>query len=248
MNKKRILFIFAHPDDETFTSGVTIRKYANQPDVSIHLLCATRGEAGKPGEPPICTKEELPAVRENELRVAASILGITTVDFLEYQDKHLSDVPIEELAEKIRQSIQQYQPQIVITFAPHGISGHPDHQAISAATAYAVKHDSEPLSVQKLYYVTHAAKQGFGNIAPPFTDPLESITTIISAPEYVSEVAQALAAHRTQHLSVSRVFPGVLEGDTAYVRSVNHFILAYSAAGLPSSTEKEADLFSGISY
>ncbi|MCM3620821.1 PIG-L family deacetylase [Brevibacillus borstelensis] len=246
MKEKRILFVFAHPDDETFTSGVTICKYAAQPDVSIHLLCATRGEAGKPGDPPICTMEELPAEREAELRKAASILGISRVEFMGYRDKELSNIPPAELAQKINESIERIKPQVVITFAPHGISGHPDHQAISAATTSAVQALPAGSVTQKLYYVTHAADQNFGIASPPYTDPIDSITTIISAPAYVPQVAQALAAHRTQHLSVSRVFPGVLQGDTTYVRTVNHFILVGDRPRENSVEEKETDLFSGI--
>lgn len=247
MKKKRILFVFAHPDDETFTSGVTICHYANQPDVSIHLLCATRGEAGKPGNPPICTQEELPFVREKELMQAAAILGIDSVEFMGYVDKQLSHVPAEELAAKIQDAIKQHQPQIVITFVPHGISGHPDHQAISAATRLAVERFGPVTPVQKLYYVTHATEKTFGDIAPPYTDPLSSITRLISAPQYVKQVAQALAAHRTQHLSVQRVFPGVLQGDTTYVRDTNYFIRVHlDDQPATADQEKESDLFAGV--
>ncbi|MEJ8544901.1 PIG-L deacetylase family protein [Brevibacillus borstelensis] len=246
MKEKKILFVFAHPDDETFTSGVTICKYAAEPDVSIHLLSATRGEAGKPGDPPICTMAELPAVREAELRKAASILGISNVEFMGYRDKEVSHAPLDERVQKITEAIERIKPQIVITFAPHGISGHPDHQAISEATTRAVQALPAGSTTQKLYYVTHAAEQRFGVASPPHTDPIENITTIISAPAYVSQVAQALTAHRTQHLSVNRVFPGVLQGDTTYVRSVNHFILVGSPHLKAADGEKETDLFSGI--
>ncbi len=57
-----LLAVFAHPDDETFRPGGTLAWLA-QRDVRVHLLTATRGEAGSCGEPPLCAPDELPAVR-----------------------------------------------------------------------------------------------------------------------------------------------------------------------------------------
>ena len=66
----RCLFLsFAHPDDETFTTGGTCARYSDE-GVRIVLSTATLGEAGKPGDPPVCLPEELPRVREGELREA----------------------------------------------------------------------------------------------------------------------------------------------------------------------------------
>ncbi|MFY0543026.1 PIG-L deacetylase family protein [Brevibacillus sp. H7] len=247
MNEKRILFVFAHPDDETFTSGVTIAKYVNEERAVVSLLCATRGQAGKAGDPPVCLPGELPVYRERELREAASILGIAHVDILDYEDKHLNEVPMDELIAQIHAAIQRHQPQIVITFAPHGISGHPDHIVISKATRLAM--EKLPLAgspVKKMYYVTHSSAESFGVISPPYTDPYEAVTTEISAPQYVPQVAQALLAHKTQHLSINRVFPGVIGGDYRHVRAVNHFILAWHKLPGYEVKGKESDLFAGI--
>ncbi|MDA5106901.1 PIG-L family deacetylase [Brevibacillus thermoruber] len=248
MEQKHVLFVFAHPDDETFTSGVTICRYAQQPDTTISLVCATRGEAGKAGDPPLCTPAELPLYRERELREASAILGIDNLLFLDYADKRLSSVPTDELIGRIQAAIATYQPQVVVTFAPHGISGHPDHQVISEATTRAVKQLPPGSSVRKLYHVTHASGEHVGMFAPPYMDPYEAITTEISAPEYAPQVARALAAHRTQHMSVERVFPGVLAGRLENVRTVNHFILVWHnlKGYAPDSAGKESDLFAGL--
>ncbi|MFM1652750.1 PIG-L deacetylase family protein [Brevibacillus sp. B_LB10_24] len=245
MSQKRILFVFAHPDDETFTSGVTIAKYTREENATVALLCATRGQAGKAGDPPICTAEELPAVRERELREAARILGINQLDILDYQDKHLSDVPIDELAGRIVSVIAKVQPQVVITFAPHGISGHPDHRAISQATARAVSQLAPDSPVKKLYFCT-LPRSGPFPARTIYTDPDEAITTHITAPEYVDVTAKALLAHRTQHLSVERVFPGIAQGDYRHVRDTNYFILAWNRLPSYRLNGKESDLFAGI--
>ena len=41
----KALFVFAHPDDETFSSGGTIAKLSKS-GVIVKLICATKGEAG----------------------------------------------------------------------------------------------------------------------------------------------------------------------------------------------------------
>lgn len=246
MKKNKILFVFAHPDDETFASGITISKYTQGNIAECHLLCATRGQAGKPGNPPLCTIEQLPAYREQELREAASILGLASVDIWDYQDKLLNTVPVQELVERIHQAVAKIEPHVLVTFAPHGISGHPDHQAISLATTQAVQSLGTATSVRKLYYATRASNGPFGAVQPPFSDPIESITTIVDGPAYKPQVAAALRAHRTQHLSVERVFPGVTAGGFESVPPSNHYILAWH--NLPGYTiaGKEADFFAGL--
>lgn len=67
--KPGLLAVFAHPDDETFRPGGTLALLACG-GFPVHVLTATRGEAGSCGDPPLCTSEELAAVREKELRCA----------------------------------------------------------------------------------------------------------------------------------------------------------------------------------
>lgn len=249
MTDKRILFVFAHPDDESFSSGATIARYAHETNCRISLLCATRGQAGKAGEPPLCTQEELPAFREKELREAASILGIDRVVVLDYEDKHVSDVPVQELTQKIIDEIEVFQPQVVVAFAPHGISGHPDHKAVTIATQEAIRELAKGDNpVAKFYYCTIPTEHVFpGHQGRTiFSDPLERITTIIEAPAFQDVVAQALLAHRTQHLSVQRVFPGIEKGDYSHVRTTNYFILAWNKIPEYHLQGKEHDFFEGI--
>lgn len=121
----RMLVILAHPDDESFAIGGTLTKYAHQ-GVEVILLCATRGEAGIRGLSP----EEAGAIREGELRKAAQHLGIG-VYFLGYQDGELAQTKPEALLETVACWIDLVQPQVIITFGPDGVSGHPDHVTIS---------------------------------------------------------------------------------------------------------------------
>ena len=91
-DERVILYVFAHPDDESFMTVGTACRYGEE-GVRVALVTATLGEEGGAGDPPVCTREELPAVREAELRRAAGILGIGSVDLLGYRDKQLAAAP-----------------------------------------------------------------------------------------------------------------------------------------------------------
>jgi LmbE family N-acetylglucosaminyl deacetylase len=71
MKAIRVLAVFAHPGDETFRCGGTLALLARC-GVRAQVLTATRGQAGSRGDPSLCTPDEFPAMRENELRCACA--------------------------------------------------------------------------------------------------------------------------------------------------------------------------------
>jgi len=85
-----LLAVLAHPDDESFRCGGTLALLARR-GVRVQVLTATRGQAGSCGEPPLCRPDELPAVRECELRCACAALGVLPPILLDYEDGHLSE-------------------------------------------------------------------------------------------------------------------------------------------------------------
>jgi LmbE family N-acetylglucosaminyl deacetylase len=78
-----LLAVFAHPDDETFRPGGTLALLVRQ-GAQVVALTFTRGQAGSCGDPPVCTPQELPAVREHELRSACAALNIQPPRLLDY--------------------------------------------------------------------------------------------------------------------------------------------------------------------
>ena len=124
----RLLAVFAHPDDETFRPGGTLALLARS-GVRVEVLTFTRGEAGSCGDPPLCTPAELPAVRERELRCACAALSIQPPRLLDYADGHLQEADAETMIEHILSVVQEIQPQVLLSFGPDGLSGHPDHIA-----------------------------------------------------------------------------------------------------------------------
>ena len=82
--QRSLLFIFAHPDDESFSAAGTASRYAEE-GARLTLVTATRGDKGKCGDPPVCRPEKLARVREEELREAARVIGIPDVRVLDYR-------------------------------------------------------------------------------------------------------------------------------------------------------------------
>lgn len=128
--KRTIVAVFAHPDDETFGAGGTLAKLAKDNDV--YLLSATKGEIGQN----FLKKGDLPKMREKELRNAAKILGIKKVYFLGFTDGTLSNALYHKLAAKITAHLKKLKPDTLITFEPHGVSGHIDHITVSMVTSF----------------------------------------------------------------------------------------------------------------
>lgn len=129
-NRRCILGVFAHPDDETFLAGGTLAKYATS-GWEVFLLCATHGEAGRRGPNEGLSMEEFAAVRRQELERACAALGIHAPLFLACADQQLARNCWQAAMEESAQIIARLRPDIVVTFGPDGVSGHPDHVALS---------------------------------------------------------------------------------------------------------------------
>src|SRR5260370_2435020 len=94
MSTKRLLGIFAHPDDEGTMSGASLQ-YSTL-GVETGLVCATRGEVGEIADPALATPENLAQVREEEMRAAAEVLGVRNLWFLDYRDSGMAGTPANE--------------------------------------------------------------------------------------------------------------------------------------------------------
>jgi LmbE family N-acetylglucosaminyl deacetylase len=128
-----LLAVLAHPDDETFRPGGTLALLA-QRGIKVHVLTLTHGEAGSCGEPPLCTPDELPSVRERELRCASAALGIQQPRLLDYADGHLHEADTETMIAHILSVVNEVRPQVLLSFGTDGLSGHLDHIAVGQWT------------------------------------------------------------------------------------------------------------------
>jgi LmbE family N-acetylglucosaminyl deacetylase len=162
---RTMLAVLAHPDDETYGAGGTLARYSAE-GVSVHLVCATLGEAGNDFLPDLADCEDLACRRERELRCAAAALGLAGVDLLRYRDSGMAgspanerpaalvQAPLEDVAGAIAERIRDLRPQVVLTHGPYGEYGHPDHAAVHRATVAAYELLPDRDRPAKLYVYT----------------------------------------------------------------------------------------------
>lgn len=204
----KTIFIFAHPDDESFTSGGTIAKLTKE-GIEVKLISATKGEVGERGNPPLAnSNKELGKVREKELKQAGKVLGISEIFFLDYIDGTLKEIPQNELEVKISEILHKENPDIIVTFDKNGSSNHPDHIAISkVATKAAISfiktakkhvkfyHTAVPKSYLKKYKEKGLEYKAFGEqIGVKDAD----ITTTIDIKDTYETKVMAFKKHMTQ--------------------------------------------------
>ena len=144
-----LLAIFAHPDDETFGVGGTMALYRDR-GIPVTMISATRGEVGEISPGTAATPETLGRFREQELRDACAILGVTDVRFLDFRDSGMAGTPEnndlrclhqaepDRVIEPLVRAIRELQPDVIATWDASGGYGHPDHIAVHhhATAAY----------------------------------------------------------------------------------------------------------------
>ncbi|HEX2622223.1 MAG TPA: PIG-L deacetylase family protein [Phototrophicaceae bacterium] len=203
---KRVMGIFAHPDDPEFFAGATFAKWAAS-GAHLTFVLATSGDKGSAD--PEMTSERLVEIREQEERNAAAALGVKEVIFLRYPDGELE--PSLALRRDLTRVIRMKKPDIVVTCDPTVFwSGsfsinHPDHRAIGEAVLAAVyptardrlnyieMERDEGLSVHKVHQVYISGTQE-PTVKVDITQHLD--TKIASLRHHISQIADmdAMAA------------------------------------------------------
>jgi LmbE family N-acetylglucosaminyl deacetylase len=273
MRTPRLMAVLAHPDDESLGVGGTLAKYASE-GVDVFLLTATRGDRGRfrgyrldehqhPG--PLA----LANIREDELRAAASALGVREVSILDYHDQLLDRANPREAVAAIAGHLRRVQPEVVVTFGPDGAYGHPDHIAISQFTTAAIMaaanpafpsdglKAAQPHAVSKLYYIAWpestwkvyqsafrklvSTVDGMERQAVPWPD--WAITTVIDTRSCWSTVWRAICCHESQvaaYLGLKDLSPG--DHEALWGRQSFYRVFSTVTGG----RVRETDLLEGI--
>jgi N-acetyl-1-D-myo-inositol-2-amino-2-deoxy-alpha-D-glucopyranoside deacetylase len=217
MPGRSLLVVLAHPDDEIFVGGVMAS--LSDRGVPVTLVCATCGEAGDV-HPAVGSVDDLGAVRVAELRQSCRVLGIGNPILLRFRDSgrdgHRSDalthVDMRQVEQAVLDVIDDANPQVVLTFDPHGWYYHPDHLAVQRATtaAFFSSGARSARPPERLFYGTMVpdvfqrfadASRGLGivdGLDPRlFATASESIAVSFDATPFLDRKLRALAAHRT---------------------------------------------------
>ncbi len=281
---RTLLAVHAHPDDESLSTGGILARYSAEGVRTVLVVC-TGGEVGEISDPTLARPENLAEVRRAELAEATRLLGVSRVIELGYRDSGMMGSPenahpasfrqadLQEATGRLVAIMRQERPQVIVTYDPTGMYGHPDHvranQVAAAAFAAAGQADrfpeaGPPWRPSKLYYwvlprsrmerlagALQAADTGGQNateLAEQLTrlsTPDELVTTDVDVSAYVEVKRAALAAHRTQAGGPHRL---LLDLPVAVVRDLwarESFQLAAGPSDAPAGT-REGDLFAGV--
>ncbi|HYO01291.1 MAG TPA: N-acetyl-1-D-myo-inositol-2-amino-2-deoxy-alpha-D-glucopyranoside deacetylase [Mycobacterium sp.] len=181
MENPRLLFVHAHPDDETLTTGATIAHYVAR-GALVRVVTCTLGEEGEVigerfAQLAVYEADQLGGYRINELTSALAELGVDGPRFLggagRWRDSGMVGTPVRhrqrfvdadprEAVGALVAIIRDLRPHVVVAYDPNGGYGHPDHVRAHEVTTEAVAasadpgHPGEPWQVPKFYWTVTA--------------------------------------------------------------------------------------------
>jgi N-acetyl-1-D-myo-inositol-2-amino-2-deoxy-alpha-D-glucopyranoside deacetylase len=161
---RRVMFVHAHPDDETINNGATMARYVAE-GAHVTLLTCTLGEEGEVLVPELVQlaadqADQLGGYRISELRNAIAALGVTDARFLggagRYRDSGMMGTPanehrrafwnadLDEAAGHAVAVVREVRPQVLVTYDENGGYGHPDHIQAHRVAMRAVELAADP--------------------------------------------------------------------------------------------------------
>ena len=282
MPEYRLLACFAHPDDEAFPVGGALAAHTRR-GVDVRLITTTLGEEGEIRQEGSATRETLGHIREVELSCAVRALRLNSNDVWGYRDsgmqgwesnqhpKAFINAPADTVVERLVQEIRRYRPQVVLSFGPDGLYGHPDHIAISDHTTAAFhlaadpsaypEEGLEPYQPQRLFYSVRP--QGFRRqwaealrgegIDWPWPSPEQELQGVpedevhleldVSGDGDMEAKIACILCHRTQ-VAPDWPYHRVPRHVTARILGREFYVRAHPP--VPSGETVSADLFAGI--
>jgi LmbE family N-acetylglucosaminyl deacetylase len=272
--KLTMMAVHAHPDDEASSTGGVLATYSAQGIRTVVVTC-TNGEFGDaPGgvKPGADGHDEQAVARQRltELRESAAILGVSDLELLGYHDSGMPDweyrdradafcnVPEADVTARISGLMEQYRPQVLITYDDQGPYQHPDHvhasraaQAAFAGSGIASKLYLTAMRRSDWQKIWEALRE-LGEEVPDFEamDPEarrqaaeseQRITTSVDIRPVLARKRDALFAHgsQIQESWFSKIPQDIVE--ETFGRE--HFIRASDTTGAPLP---ENDLFAGL--
>src|SRR5665213_800825 len=167
---RTLMAVHAHPDDEVISTGGTLARYADEGVRTVVVTCTDGSQgfgpsfvnSGEPGHSPA----DVALTRADELARSCAALGVSNIEMLGYGDSGMAAwksnegpnafcrVEVADAAQRVAQLIEYYRPQVLVTYANNGGSGHPDHVMAHKATVAA---DEMTGIADKLYFVIRSS-------------------------------------------------------------------------------------------
>lgn len=214
-----LVCLHAHPDDEVFMTGGTMR-LAAQAGHRVVLVTATDGARGEFPDGLLAPGESLVERRRAELTASAAALGVQRLVQLGYPDSGMAGTPaneepgvfsrvdVEVAAARVAAVLDEEGADVLTVYDDHGNYGHPDHIAVHrvgvrAAAIAGTPHVYEA-TVNRDVFVEMAARAAeSGADGPPgdvsqFGLPAAELTTTVDVSAAMGAKRAAMVAHASQ--------------------------------------------------
>ena len=153
-----VLSVHAHPDDEASKGAATMARYGAE-GVRTVLVTCTGGEAGDILNPEADThdvRDNLAAVRRQELDDAVKIIGYDALYLLGYRDSGMPDTEanahpdnfanadLDEATGRLVEIVRRERPQVIVGYARDRVYAHPDHVRVHEISVLAFERAGDP--------------------------------------------------------------------------------------------------------
>lgn len=122
----KILYVFPHPDDESFGPAPAIAAQRRKGH-EVYLLTLTKGEATKQRFRLEVSKKEMGEIRYKEMQCVEEVLDLNDMIVEALPDSGLKEMDPAEIEEVVRNHVKEIEPDVLVTYAVHGVSGFEDH-------------------------------------------------------------------------------------------------------------------------
>lgn len=260
MARRVLLYVVAHPDDDVMGAAGLVALHRDDPDLRFVLVHATHGEAGEIAPGSGATRETLGAVRRHEDVAGWRAIGRLPDrhEWLGLPDGGLAALPRGQLESMCAAVLAEERPDVVMTFGPDGITGHPDHIAVGAASSAAflrfagdggsgfrrLFHGAYPQSAFERMNARRAAAglpRYSGRVYEPRGVPDSRIACSVDQQTVVPLVTAAFREHRSQWAAP---WSGSSERDWVSSAGMSHFVQAWPPR--PPAAPLLGDPFEGL--
>ncbi len=202
----RILYVFPHPDDESFGPAHAM-SWQRRQGHEVYLLTLTRGGATRQRHKYGYSIAEMGEVRYREMQCVAQVLDLSGMTVLDLPDDRLKEIDPRDVEAAVQREIERRQPHVVVTYAVHGISGFHDHLVTHAAVkrAYVEIADRVPTLERLAFYTiteADAASISHFHLSGSKADEIDCVLEV--DPVDVERARQALDCYVTYQETIAQ--------------------------------------------
>lgn len=211
------LYIFPHPDDESFGPAAAIWNQIQQGH-KVHLLTLTKGGATRMRHKYNYTIEQMGNVRNAEMLEVAKVLNLNSLTVLDLPDSGLKEIDPRIIEQAVETHITKIKPNIIVTYPVHGVSGFHDHLVTHAVVkrVFITLQEQGNKNLKRLAFFTVSeemanSNEGIHRIQASKPDEIDCITPLSNTD--LAKMNQALDCYQTykqvieESFKKSKIFP-----------------------------------------